>query len=84
MGPSRTLNASGIDNSDWQVVLGGDGHQPATEPGNPDIVYAQSQVGHLFRLDRKTGERVFIQPQPGKDEMAERYNWGCTCFGKST
>jgi photosystem II stability/assembly factor-like uncharacterized protein len=75
MGPSRTLNASGIDNSDWQVVLGGDGHQPATEPGNPDIVYAQSQVGHLFRLDRKTGERVFIQPQPGKDEMAERYNW---------
>lgn len=75
MGPSRTLNANGIDNSDWQVVLGGDGHQPATEPGNPNIVYAESQVGHLFRLDRKTGERVFIQPQPGKDDMAERYNW---------
>ena len=24
---------------DWFVVLGGDGHQPATEPGNPNIVY---------------------------------------------
>lgn len=75
MGPSRTLNANGIDNSDWQVVLGGDGHQPATEPGNPNIVYAESQQGYLFRLDRKTGESVFIQPQPGKDEMAERFNW---------
>jgi photosystem II stability/assembly factor-like uncharacterized protein len=75
MGPSRTLNASGIQNRDWQVVLGGDGHQPATEPGNPNIAYAESQVGYLFRLDRKTGERVFIQPQPGTGEMAERYNW---------
>ena len=80
MGPVRTLNANGIDNSDWQIVLGGDGHQPATEPGNPDIVYAESQVGHLFRLDRKTGERVFIQPQPGKGEMAERYNWDSPIF----
>ena len=26
-------------------VAGGDGHQPATEPGNPDIVYAQWQQG---------------------------------------
>lgn len=75
MGPSRTLNAHGITNADWQIVLGGDGHQPATEPGNPDIAYAESQQGFLFRLDRKTGERVFIQPQPEKGEMAERYNW---------
>ena len=36
-GPSRTDNIHGIRNSDWYVVLFGDGHQPATEPGNPDI-----------------------------------------------
>lgn len=80
MGPSRTLNAHGITNADWQIVLGGDGHQPATEPGNPNIAYAESQQGYLFRLDRKTGERVFIQPQPRKGEMAERYNWDAPIF----
>ncbi len=42
-GPSRTNKTEGISNSDWFVLLGGDGHQPATEPGNPNIVYAQSQ-----------------------------------------
>ena len=34
-GPSRTDNVHGIRTADWKVVLGGDGHQPATEPGNP-------------------------------------------------
>ena len=41
--PSRTDNIHGIRNSDWFILLGGDGHQPATEPGNPDIVYVQWQ-----------------------------------------
>ena len=31
-GPSRTDNRQGIQNADWRVILGGDGHQPATEP----------------------------------------------------
>ncbi|MBT8143650.1 MAG: glycosyl hydrolase, partial [Gammaproteobacteria bacterium] len=35
-GPSRTMNVSGITNADWTVVLGGDGHQPAADPDNPD------------------------------------------------
>ena len=74
-GPSRTDNLSGIRNSDWFVVLGGDGHQPATEPGNPNIVYAQWQQGNLTRHDRSTGENVYIQPQPALGEKTERYNW---------
>jgi photosystem II stability/assembly factor-like uncharacterized protein len=74
-GPSRTDNMHGIGHFDWEVVIGGDGHQPATEPGNPDIAYAQSQQGFLYRLDRKTGESVFIQPQPGENEGFERFNW---------
>ena len=45
-GPSRTDNRQGIQNADWRVILGGDGHQPATEPGNPDIMYAQSPVSY--------------------------------------
>ncbi|MBK9292454.1 MAG: glycosyl hydrolase [Bacteroidetes bacterium] len=74
-GPSRTGNVHGIRNADWFVTLFGDGHQPATEPGNPDIVYSQWQQGNLTRWDRKSGEMVYIKPQPGKDEGTERFNW---------
>ena len=73
--PSRTDNIHGIRNSDWFIVLGGDGHQPATEPGNPNIVYAQWQRGNLNRHDRITGENVNIKPQPSLGEKTERYNW---------
>lgn len=74
-GPSRTDNVHGIRNADWEVILFGDGHQPATEPGNPDIVYAEWQQGNLTRYDRTNGEIVYIQPQPEKGEGAERFNW---------
>ncbi len=74
-GPSRTIRADGIKNSDWYLVLGADGHQPATEPGNPDIVYAQWQQGSLTRYDRKLRETTYIQPQPKPGDPAERFNW---------
>ncbi|MGB5447753.1 MAG: hypothetical protein WBM80_02395 [Woeseiaceae bacterium] len=74
-GPSRTDNNVGIQNSDWFVTLSGDGHQSAVDPNNPDIVYAQWQQGNLARFDRKTGETVYIRPQPGPGEPPERYNW---------
>ena len=74
-GPSRTDNHHGIRNSDWKIVLNWDGHQPATEPGNPDIMYAQRQQGTLSRVDMITGEVVDIMPQPATDEPYERYNW---------
>ena len=74
-GPSRTNRSEGIKNKDWFLTLGGDGHQPATEPGNPDIMYSQWQQGNLTRRDVKTKENVYIQPQPRPGEPAERYNW---------
>ncbi len=74
-GPSRTDNLHGIANRDWEVVLFADGHQPATEPGNPDIVYAEWQEGNLVRKDMKTGEMTYIQPQPAAGEPFERFNW---------
>ena len=74
-GPSRTDNTAGIDDNLWQIVLGGDGHQPATEPGNPNILYAQSQQGYYNRVDLITGERVSIRPQPLEGESYDRYNW---------
>lgn len=74
-GPSRTDKVQGIENSDWSVVLNWDGHQPATEPGNPDIVYAERQEGTLSRIDMTTGEVIDIQPQPAPGEDYERFNW---------
>ncbi|MGB0525706.1 MAG: WD40/YVTN/BNR-like repeat-containing protein [Flammeovirgaceae bacterium] len=74
-GPSRTDNHHGIRTADWKVVLNWDGHQPATEPGNPDIMYGQRQQGTLSRIDLKAGEVIDITPQPNADEDYERYNW---------
>jgi photosystem II stability/assembly factor-like uncharacterized protein len=74
-GPSQTLYRHGIANSDWFITYGGDGHQPATEPGNPNILYNQSQQGYLGRVDRNTGEIVYIAPQAGENEPHERKNW---------
>jgi photosystem II stability/assembly factor-like uncharacterized protein len=74
-GPSRTDNRHGIRNTDWFITLYADGHQSATEPGNPDIMYAEWQQGNLVRVDRTTGEIVYIKPQPGPGESFERYNW---------
>jgi len=74
-GPSRTNNVNGIRNSDWFVTVWADGHQPAVDPTNPDIVYSEWQQGNLVRYDRVSGEQVFIQPQPGADEPTERFNW---------
>ncbi len=74
-GPSRTDNQHGIRNADWFKTLFADGHQSATEPGNPNIMYAETQQGGLHRVDRITGEQVFIQPQSREGEPFERYNW---------
>lgn len=74
-GPSRTDNANGIQNHDWKVVMFADGHQPAIEPGNPNILYTQWQQGNLARVDMASGEVVYIQPQEAEGEKHERYNW---------
>ena len=73
-GPSRTINADGIVNSDWFITNGGDGFKSQVDPENPDIIYAQSQYGWLVRYDKKSGESISIKPQEGKDE-AYRWNW---------
>jgi len=74
-GPARTANTSGIRNSDWWVVIGGDGHDGALDPEDPDILYAESQQGVLRRIDRRTREATDIRPRPGPDEEDLRFNW---------
>ncbi|HEV7669489.1 MAG TPA: glycosyl hydrolase [Thermoanaerobaculia bacterium] len=74
-GPSRTINGQGGVSADWFVTSGGDGFFSQVDPVNPNIVYAESQDGGLVRYDRKSGEQVDIQPQPGKGEPPLKWNW---------
>lgn len=74
-GPSRTINNAGILNSDWFITNGGDGFESQVDPKDPNIIYAQAQYGWLVRYDRQSGEKIGIQPMPGKDEEAYRWNW---------
>ncbi len=74
-GPIRTNNTHGIRNSDWFITVGGDGFQTRVDPSDPNILYSQSQHAGIVRFDRRSGERVEIQPQPAPGEPAERWHW---------
>jgi len=74
-GPSRTMNRRGIKNSDWFVTTGGDGFQTRVDPEDPNIVYSESQYGVLVRYDKKSKEKIGIQPKPGAGEAPLRWHW---------
>lgn len=79
-GPSRNTRSNGVVSDEWVVTLGGDGFFQAIEPGNPDIVYSAYQYGNIFRYDKKSGERLKIKPEPGRDELTYRWNWNTPFF----
>ncbi len=74
-GPSRTLHANGIANSDWTITYGADGYACAVDPTDPDIVYLEWQEGNLLRYDRKSHEAVPVSPRPEPGEPPLRFNW---------
>jgi photosystem II stability/assembly factor-like uncharacterized protein len=74
-GPSRNRSANGIANSDWFILVEGDGFQPVVDPTDPNVVYGESQHAGIARFDKRTGEAVDIQPQPGPNEAPLRWNW---------
>ena len=74
-GPSRTRSQHGILNQDWFVTHGGDGFVSRVDPEDPNTIYAELQHGVLVRYDKRTGERVGIQPQEEKGGPPARWNW---------
>ena len=64
----------GIPNSRWYFLNGGDGFWVIPDPGDPEIVYAESQGGFIDRVDRRTREGRSIQPLARYQEKL-RYNW---------
>ncbi len=74
-GPSGGVNSHGIANADWFITTGGDGFTSRIDPEDPNTIYAESQHGEMVRFDRRTGERIGIQPQPEPGEPALRWHW---------
>lgn len=72
--PARTRFTS-LTNGDCFVTMGGDGFYSRVDPKDPNTVYSEMQNGGLVRFDRRTGERVSIQPGPKKGDPAARWNW---------
>ncbi|MHB8094666.1 MAG: WD40/YVTN/BNR-like repeat-containing protein [Candidatus Aminicenantales bacterium] len=74
-GPARTINANGIRNSDWTIVLGADGYSCAIDPEDPNILYGEWQQGGLNRYDKRTADSVAANPRPAADDPPLRFNW---------
>ena len=64
-----------LTNADCFVTMGGDGFYSRVDPKDPNTIYANMQNGGMVRFDKRTGERVSIQPQPEKGDPALRWNW---------
>jgi photosystem II stability/assembly factor-like uncharacterized protein len=74
-GPSRTMNMEGVRNRDWYAPMGADGYHVAIDPDDPYTLYLETQVGNLYRYDRRSEEALNIQPQPAPGDPPERWNW---------
>ncbi len=74
-GPSGSVNSHGATNADWFITVGGDGFTARIDPEDPNTIYSESQHGELVRYDRRTGERIGIQPQPEPGEPGSRWHW---------
>ncbi|MFY9233943.1 MAG: FlgD immunoglobulin-like domain containing protein [Fimbriimonadaceae bacterium] len=78
-GPSRTRVPSGIHNSDWNVVTGGDGFYTVADWEDPKTVYTSSQFGGVSRYDFNTRSGRSIRP-PAPQNTRLRANWMAPFF----
>ena len=82
-GPSRTAHSAGIIKHDWYTVSGGDGFYTVPVPGQPHLVYSNSQGGSINLSDTRSGNTMRIHPYPAKvgsagDAIVDhkyRFNW---------
>ena len=82
-GPSRTNDNVGILKDDWYTVSGGDGFYTVPIPGQPNLVYSNSQGGPITLTDINSGMSKRIHPSPNRtgsagDDMKDheyRFNW---------
>lgn len=73
-GPNRSRNRTGVVNSDWISIGGGDGFVCRVDPEDPEQIYFESQNGGMGRIHLGTGERGFIRPRAPRGTRY-RFNW---------
>jgi photosystem II stability/assembly factor-like uncharacterized protein len=66
---------NGVTNNRWENLFGGDGFWAFADPSDPNYVYAEAQGGHIGRVNLRTLEARFIQPEPNYGEPKLRFNW---------
>ncbi len=59
----------------WRMLLGADGASVEVQKDNPDIVYAASQFGVIFRLDLNKTTLKDIRPRPETKKSRYRFSW---------
>ncbi len=82
-GPSRSGRTDGILKDDWYSVSGGDGFFAVPIPGQPNLVYSDSQGGNIVLTDTRTGNARRVHPYPKMvgshgDALVDheyRFNW---------
>lgn len=79
-GPSQTISADGVVNSDWFITNGGDGFWSSVDPTDPNTVYAEAQYGWMVRYNKETKESIYIRPEPRKGEDTYKWNWDTPLF----
>ncbi len=75
VGPSMTRSKEGILNTDWHALGGGDGFYCVFDPGDPDIVFAESQGGEVHRTNLRNGEIKGLKPEPTEGQPGFRFHW---------
>jgi photosystem II stability/assembly factor-like uncharacterized protein len=81
-GPSATYRSEGILNEDWTRIGGGDGFLSEVDPGEPHMIYAESQYLGLTRVDTRTNEKRSIRPGSRTGWIESRRNWDVWGTGK--
>jgi photosystem II stability/assembly factor-like uncharacterized protein len=59
----------------YKFLLGGDGMQVQIDNRDNNTVYAGSQFGNYYRINKKTGEKKHLTPKHDLGEKAYRWNW---------
>jgi photosystem II stability/assembly factor-like uncharacterized protein len=81
MGPSNSLGQHGIPLSAWHPVGGGETGFTASDPSDPNIVYAGEYGGYISRYDHRTRQAKSIGVYPfdpsghGAEDLRYRFQW---------
>jgi photosystem II stability/assembly factor-like uncharacterized protein len=80
-GPSNSLTRGGIRQADWWGIGGGEAGHTASDPSDPNVVYAGEYGGYISRFDLRTGQVRNVSVYPanpsghGVADMKYRFQW---------